>query len=68
MEYTIIMRCAVNFVTDFDRAAAELSDDVNAAIQEGWEPLGGVCACQTQSTHAPYLMQAMVRRSPPPPR
>ena len=61
MRYKIIGMKAVTFVTDFEKASDELSMLVNAAISEGWKPQGGVCVGVTQSTHAPYLFQAVVK-------
>ena len=64
MEYQIVVVTAVKtFGTDFEHAARELSAKVNAEIQLGWEPLGGVNVGATMSTHEPYLLQAMIRRS-----
>ena len=63
MEYMVIVQSA-NFVwgTNFENAAEALSEKVNAAIADGWEPLGGLCSGETQSTKEPHLMQAMLRR------
>ena len=48
-----------NMATDFEKAAVELSELVNQAIRDGWEPLGGVAVGNTQATMSPYLFQAM---------
>lgn len=67
MEYKIVVLTAVKtFGTDFEQAARELTAQVNAEIQLGWEPLGGVNVGSTMSTREPYLLQAMIRRSSPP--
>lgn len=63
MEYKIIVVSAVKtFGTDFPKAARELSDQVNAAIAEGWEPIGGLTVGSTMSTNEPHLLQAMIRK------
>ncbi len=62
MEYKIILVNAVKgWGTNFEKAATELSDNVNNEIEEGWEPLGGVNIGTTQSTKEPFLLQAMIR-------
>jgi len=61
MKYQILVAKTVDFLsTDFEKAAQALSLDVNRAIAQGWEPQGGVAVGLTQSTHEPYLFQAMV--------
>lgn len=61
MKYQVITACAYfSPVTDFERAARELSELVNQAILDGWRPLGGVAAGNTENVK-PYLLQAMVR-------
>jgi hypothetical protein len=62
MQYKILNASAVAFVgTDFDSATEHLADQVNRAIAEGWKPLGGIAVGGTQSTHEPFLFQAMFR-------
>jgi len=38
----------------------DLVEKVNALIQEGWKPQGGVCAF-LGTTHQAFYLQAMVR-------
>lgn len=38
----------------------DFEDEVNALIQEGWRPIGGVCVASEG-----YLIQAMVKEEPP---
>jgi hypothetical protein len=39
-----------------------LEQDVNAAIEDGWRPVGGVCVVNSQAnTYAWWFYQAMVR-------
>ena len=41
-----------------------LEQDVNEAIGEGWQPLGGICVVNSQAnTYAWWFYQAMVRAS-----
>lgn len=61
MKYKIITVNTVQFIgTNFEKAAEELTELVNAALREGWKPIGGVAVGGTQSTHEPHLFQAMV--------
>jgi hypothetical protein len=66
-------RCAVKYQvitvkamqglqTDFEWATQELSRVVNEAIQEGWEPQGGIAVGRTRVAEAPYLFQAAIKR------
>ena len=60
--YKIITVSAVHAITtNFEKAAAELSELVNTEIQQGWKPQGGVAVGKTQSTREPYLFQAMIK-------
>lgn len=51
----------------------QLTDEVNKAIEEGWEPIGGVCygVCDVSNDGSEYtevkpvLMQAMVKKKKP---
>jgi len=49
MEYSVIQESELQ----------NLIDDVNKAIKEGWEPLGGICS---DSNHHGYA-QAMIREN-----
>jgi hypothetical protein len=63
VEYQVITAKAMRGLqTDFEWAAQELSRMVNEAIQEGWEPQGGMAVGRTRVAEAPYLFQAMIRR------
>jgi hypothetical protein len=62
MTYKILAINAIRGLgTNFEEAAADLSELVNAAISQGWKPQGGVCIGSTQSTHTPFIFQAVVR-------
>jgi hypothetical protein len=62
MTYKIIGITAVRGLgTNFAEASAELAELVNEAISQGWKPQGGVSIGITQSTHAPFMFQAVVR-------
>lgn len=61
MRYQILTISAVyGMSTEFEKAAAGLSELVNRAMQDGWKPLGGVAVGDTQSIKEPYLFQAMI--------
>ena len=65
MQYKVVVVDAVkggSWGTNFEKAAAELSRQVNEEIARGWDPPGGVNVGRTQSTENPYLLQAMVTR------
>jgi hypothetical protein len=57
MEYMIITRAGPSLMPNWAHLAGELSAAVNAAIRDGWQPLGGMCSCETGTV----LMQAMTR-------
>jgi len=63
MSYTIITVTvkAAHFTTDFEKASGELSKLVTDVISQGWKPQGGVAVGLTQSTHQPFMFQAMVK-------
>jgi hypothetical protein len=64
MEYKIlVVKAGSAWKTDFDRAAQEMSRQVNEAIRNGWEPLGGVNVGKTTATERPYLLQAVIKRA-----
>jgi hypothetical protein len=63
MEYKIIyVRTVKSLVTNFSKATKELTETVNAELQNGWGPIGGVAIGKTQNTGEPHLFQAMIRR------
>lgn len=49
--------------TDFTAAAAQLTELVNKALREGFEPVGGVAIAEPIGGGQPTLMQALVRRA-----
>jgi hypothetical protein len=53
MQYKVITTCGA---FSSKRALEKLTQEVNAAIAEGWEPLGGV------AYNGPTLAQAMIKR------
>jgi hypothetical protein len=60
MKYQILTVSAMaGLVTNFEKAATDLTALVNQAIHDDWQPLGGVAVGNTQSTLAPFLFQAM---------
>jgi hypothetical protein len=63
MRYKILIQKAGTAIrTDFERAAEELSQQVNEAIRDGWTPKGGLAVGKTTAVEVPYLMQAMVKQ------
>ena len=44
-----------------EASAAILSDKVNEAIKDGWEPLGGIAHSENRQEN-PFLLQAMINR------
>ena len=62
MLYKVILVNAVDFIgTDFQQASEHLSTLVNAEIEQGWKPIGGIAIGGTRSTKEPYLFQSMVK-------
>ena len=64
MEYKIIVEDAGDVMGDsgMEASAANLSFKVNEAINEGWEPLGGVTHSENRQEN-PFLLQTMIRSS-----
>jgi hypothetical protein len=56
MEYKVII---AGYKSDLEDAAKSLEEQVNKAIAEGWQPVGGVAVVKD---HYPFLLQAMIRR------
>jgi len=54
MEYTII---------EAQGSAQQLEAAVNRAIQEGWEPIGGVAVAYSPNSGNWWYYQAMVRKA-----
>jgi len=62
MKYRILVQKAGSFFeTDFERAAEEMSNQVNEALREGWKVQGGLAVGRTKAAEISYLMQAMVK-------
>lgn len=63
MKYKILVQKAGSLIqTDFERAAEDLAEKVNAALQDGWEPQGGIAVGRTTAAEVVYLLQAVVQR------
>jgi hypothetical protein len=61
MTYKILVKKIDNALKrNVDKAAAELTEQVNQELSLGWEPAGGVAIGSAGS--APYLLQALVKR------
>lgn len=43
-----------------ERNIIDLEREVNAAIERGWKPIGGICAVVSPYGGGTYLYQAMV--------
>ena len=60
-EYTVISREVTSVVwRDVQKAAQELTGEVNAALSSGWEPQGGIASINAGT--GVYLIQALARR------
>ena len=60
-EYQVISKEVTSVVwRDVQKAAQELTSDVNAQLSSGWEPQGGVASIQAGT--GVYLIQALIRR------
>jgi hypothetical protein len=63
MKYKILVQKAGSMLmTDFERAAQELSNKINEALRDGWEPQGGLAVGRTTTAVTVYLMQAVVKQ------
>ena len=65
MQYKVIIEDASQGVMGggaMESATSTLSEKVNEAIQEGWEPIGGIAHSEDRQEN-PYLLQAMVNRN-----
>ena len=68
MQYKVIIEDASRGVMGdscMEASAAILSDKVNEAIKDGWEPLGGIAHSENRQEN-PFLLQAMINRSTTP--
>jgi hypothetical protein len=60
-EYKVIAREVTSVVwRDVQKAAHDLTTEVNAELGTGWEPQGGIASIQAGT--GVYLLQALTRR------
>lgn len=65
MQYKVIVEDAARGLmgdSGMETSAAILSEKVNEAIKDGWEPLGGIAHSENRQEN-PFLLQAMINRS-----
>lgn len=65
MQYKVIIEDASQGVMGggaMESATSTLSEKVNSAILEGWEPIGGISHSEDRQEN-PYLLQAMINRN-----
>ena len=65
MKYKVIIEDATQGLMGggaMESATSTLSEKVNEAIKEGWEPIGGIAHSEDRQEN-PYLLQAMIHRS-----
>jgi hypothetical protein len=65
MQYKVIIEDASQGVMGggaMESATSTLSEKVNNAILEGWEPIGGISHSEDRQEN-PYLLQAMINRN-----
>ena len=68
MQYKVIVEDAARGLmgdSGMETSAAILAEKVNEAIKDGWEPLGGIAHSENRQED-PFLLQAMINRSPSP--
>ena len=68
MQYKVIVEDAARGLmgdSGMETSAAILADKVNDAMKDGWEPLGGIAHSENRQEN-PFLLQAMINRSPIP--
>ena len=68
MQYKVIVEDATQGLMGggaMESASMALAEKVNEAINEGWEPLGGVSHSEDRQEN-PYLLQAMINRNASP--
>jgi hypothetical protein len=60
-EYKVIAKEIASVVwRDTQKAAQELTSEVNAQLSSGWEPQGGIASVEAGTSV--YLLQALVKR------
>ena len=65
MQYKVIVEDAARGLmgdSGMETSADILSEKVNEAIKDGWEPLGGIAHSENRQEN-PFLLQAMINRS-----
>ena len=65
MQYKVIIEDASQGLMGggaMESATTTLSEKVNNAILEGWEPIGGISHSEDRQEN-PYLLQAMIHRN-----
>jgi hypothetical protein len=65
MQYKVIVEDATQGLMGggaMESASTALAEKVNEAIDEGWEPLGGISHSEDRQEN-PYLLQAMINRN-----
>ena len=65
MQYKVIIEDASQGLMGggaMESATTTLSEKVNNAILEGWEPIGGISHSEDRQEN-PYLLQAMINRN-----
>ncbi len=61
-EYKVVVREVTSVVwRDVEKAAKELTDEVNTALADGWEPQGGIASIEAGT--GVYLIQALAKRA-----
>jgi hypothetical protein len=61
MEYRIVIGEVKNlFIRDVEKAAADLTEEMNRLMKEGWEPQGGISNILAGT--GVYMIQAAVKR------
>ena len=60
-EYKVITKEVTSVVwRDLNKAAQDLASEVNAELQAGWEPQGGIASIEAGT--GVYLIQALAKR------
>ena len=60
-EYKVITKEVTSVVwRDVQKAAQELTTDVNAHVSSGWDPQGGIASIEAGTSV--YLLQALIKR------
>jgi hypothetical protein len=60
-EYKVIAKEVTSVLwRDVNKAAQDLASEVNAELQAGWEPQGGIASIEAGS--GVYLIQALAKR------